>query len=305
MKKHILSLLALVITASTVFSQTPDTQAGENQIINGKREGHWRITAALKHLGSPWTPQQLVEEGNYTASMKVGIWFEYFFNGNKKSELTYVNNRPNGPAKIYFENGQLQEEGTWVGTRWTGNYTLYYPDGKVRQQFKYNALGVRDGEQLYYHPNGQLAIKANIKNGKEEGLQQEYNTNGELIKETYYNGGVIDDKKTVVHEPKKAENPNAAVTPEERDNNKEVSPVVKPGDGNESNAGAGKFTGTGPWTMYNTDKQVTLKGEFKDWRLVKGEERIYDRNGKCIRVKMYDNGRYVGDGPLPKEDSGK
>lgn len=303
MKKLLLSLLVLVVTTATAFTQTASTQGQINQVgPDGKRQGYWKLTAALLKLGSPWTPQQIVEEGNYVNSLKTGMWINYYSNGNKQSELTYVNNRPNGPAKKYFESGKLQEEGTWVGTRWTGPYKLYYENGNLRQQFNYNALGLRDGEQDYYHPNGKLAIKVTVKNGKEEGWMKEFNTNGELITETYYNGGVLDPSKTIHHDPTKPENANAGIAPEEL-GNKEPAPTVKPGDGNEVNIGT--FTGDGPWTLYNKDKQVTLKGEFKNWKLIEGEERLYDNNGKLIRIKRYENGKYAGDGPLPIENNSK
>jgi len=303
MKKLVLSLLAMVITVTTVISQTPDTQSQENLIVNGKREGYWRINAALKHLSSPWTPQQIVEQGNYAASMKTGMWTEFFQNGKIKSELTFVNNRPNGPAKTYFENGNLEAEGNWVGTRWTGAYTLYYDNGNVRQKFNYNAMGVRDGPQTYYHPNGKVAIEINMKNGKEDGAGKEYNTNGELIKETYSVNGVMDNSKTVVHEPKKPEDPNAGKTPEELANEKEKAPTVQPGTGQVSKQGA--FDGKGFWILTNSNGDITFKGTFENNKLIDGEQRFYDSNGKLTRIKTFTAGKYSGDGPLPAEEKAK
>lgn len=277
------------------FAQAP-ADGTKNKIDDaGKRQGPWEITAAMKKLPSPWTPDQKVEEGNYTNSMKTGIWIEYYQNGNKKSELTYVNNRPNGPAKMYYENGKLSEEGTWVGTRWTGPYKLYYEDGQVRQQFNYNNLGQRDGAQTYYHPNGKVAIEVNMKGGKEEGVKKEYNTNGELTSETYFNGGAIDPAKTKTYEPKKPESAEAAKAPEDKP--KGNAPTVT---GNDQKANTGTFNGEGYWILYKNG-QITMKGTFSKKKLMDGEERIYDSNGILIQVKLYKGGKYVGDGPLPTE----
>jgi antitoxin component YwqK of YwqJK toxin-antitoxin module len=290
MKKFILSLLVLCVSASISFAQNKIDETG-------KRQGPWVITAAQKKLGSPWLPDQTVEEGSYTNSMKTGIWIEYYQNGNKKSELTYVNNRPNGPAKMYFENGNLSEEGTWVGTRWTGPYKLYYEDGTPRQQFVYNNLGQRDGAQVYYHPNGKVAIEVNMKAGKEEGVKKEYNTNGELTTETYFNGGTIDPAKTKTYEPKKPESAEAVKAPEEKDQ-KGTAPTV--GAGTEQKSNIGTFNGEGYWILYKNG-QITMKGTFAKRKLVDGEERVYDSNGILIQVKLYKGGKYVGDGPLPTE----
>ena len=295
MKKTILSLLVLIASAATVFAQDKNVTDAA-----GKRQGPWVITASMKKLGSPWTPDQTVEEGSYTNSMKTGILIEYYQNGNKKSELTYVNNRPNGPAKMYFENGKLSEEGTWVGTRWTGPYKLYYEDGQVRQEFNYNNLGQRDGGQKYYHPNGKVAIEVNMKAGKEEGVKKEYNTNGELTSETYFNGGTIDPSKTKTYEPKKPESADAAKAPEEKEQ-KGTAPTVT---SNEVKPNTGTFNGEGYWILYKNG-QITMKGTFSKKKLMDGEERIYDNNGILIQVKLYKGGKYVGDGPLPTEGNTK
>lgn len=297
MKKYILSLLVLMMTVTTVFAQAPINQLDGT----GKRTGYWKITALLKKLGPPWTPSQTVEEGNYANNLKTGMWIEYFQNGNKKSELTFVNNRANGPAKMYFEDGQLEEEGNWVGTRWSGPYKLYYPDGTLRQEFNYNALGVRDGPQTYYHPNGMKAIEINMVAGKENGVGKEYNTNGELIKETYSNNGVMDASKTVVHEPKKAEDPNAIKAPEEIVNEKKKAPRVDPVTGQKSKEGV--FDGEGFWILVDKNENITYKGTFKKYQMIEGEERIYNEAGFCTRVKVFANGKYKGEGIVPKENT--
>jgi len=295
MKKYILSLIVLCVTASFAIAQEKNVTDAA-----GKRQGPWVITAGFKKLGPPWTPEQVVEEGTYTNSMKTGVWIEYYQNGKKKSELTYVNNRPNGPAKMYHENGNLSEEGTWVGTRWTGPYKLYYEDGTPRQQFVYNNLGQRDGAQTYYHPNGKVAIEVNMKAGKEEGVKKEYNTNGELTTETYFNGGTIDVAKTKIYEPKKPESADAVKAPEEKDQ-KGTSPTVT---SNEVKPNTGTFNGEGYWILYKNG-QITMKGTFAKKKLMDGEERVYDNNGILIQVKLYKGGKYVGDGPLPVENKSK
>jgi antitoxin component YwqK of YwqJK toxin-antitoxin module len=295
MKKYILSLIVLCVAASFTIAQ-------EQNVVDaaGKRQGYWKITAGFKKLGAPWTPDQIVEEGNYTNSMKTGVWIEYYQNGKKKSELTYVNNRPNGPAKMYHENGNLSEEGTWVGTRWTGPYKLYYEDGTPRQQFVYNNLGQRDGAQTYYHPNGKVAIEVNMKAGKEEGVKKEYNTNGELTTETYFNGGTIDAAKTKTYEPKKPESADAVKAPEEKEQ-KGTAPTVT---STEVKPNTGTFNGEGYWILYKNG-QITMKGTFAKKKLIDGEERIYDNNGILIKIKLYKAGKYVGDGPLPTEGNSK
>jgi antitoxin component YwqK of YwqJK toxin-antitoxin module len=296
MKK--ITLILLFIICKVGLAQSYEMYQGDtiNYIdASGKRQKHWVIFGRMKKEAQGFAADAKVEEGNYTDSKKTGVWISYFPNGKKQSEYTYENNRPFGHAVTYYENGKIQEEGTWKGTRWVGDYKLYYEDGKPRQSFSYNPLGQRDGKQLYYHPNGQLAIDVNMKAGKEEGVKKEFYENGDLKSETTFNGGSIDPAKTKTFEPKKA---NVALdAPEEKDL-KGTAPEAKADM--KANPGGKPFDGNGPYILYRNG-QITMKGTFKNKKLIEGEERIYDNNNILIRVKLYKDGKYVGDGPLPTD----
>ena len=75
---------------------------------NGLKQGYWKIYFSDN-------PSQVKMEGRYVDNKKQGIWKTYFPSGKIKSEVTYVNNRPNGYAKINFyaiiekENGVKSE----------------------------------------------------------------------------------------------------------------------------------------------------------------------------------------------------
>ncbi len=262
---------------------------------NGKRQGYWVIVGSMQKDRS-YLSDAKVEEGTYKDSQKTGIWKAYFPNGKNKNEFTYVNNRPNGHAIVYNENGTKSEEGTWVGNRWTGDYHFYYEDGTERQAFNYNQTGQREGKQVYKNPNGTLAIEVTEKAGKEEGWKKEYDANGNLIRETFFNGGVIDPSKT-----KEYPSPTPITkAPDDPSLDKEKPPVAKA----EEKPPSGVFTGEGgPHTLYYNG-QITKKGTFHQYRLVDGESRIYDGNGMLIQIKLYKGGQYVGDAPIP-EDANK
>jgi antitoxin component YwqK of YwqJK toxin-antitoxin module len=292
MKKITLLLLFVIAFTGISYAGGDDTL---NQVdAAGKRQGWWIIRGKARPEKKGYAPESKIEEGRYKDSQKTGVWIEYYPNGNKKSELTFVNNRPNGHAIMYNENGTKAEEGTWVGTRWTGEYHLYYEDGTERQAFNYNQLGQRDGKQVYKHPNGKTAIEVDMKNGKESGWKKEYDENGNLIRETYYNDGAIDATKTKTYTPSQPAPP--AKAPEEKDI-KGTAPTVTSGDFKPN---TGTFNGEGPWILYKNG-QISMKGTFHNKKLMDGEERIYDNNGLLVRIKLYKDGKYVGDGPLPAD----
>ncbi|HTL82326.1 MAG TPA: hypothetical protein VL651_11500 [Bacteroidia bacterium] len=289
MKKSTLILLLILAGALRAFAGDTLT----NQVdAAGKRQGWWIITGAMKK-DTKYQPTAKVEEGSYKDSQKTGVWTEYYPSGNKKSELTYVNNRPNGHAVMYNDNGTKSEEGTWVGTRWVGDYKLYYDDGTPRQSFNYSQLGQRDGKQVYYHPNGKVAIEVNMVAGKEDGWKKEYDADGNLIRETFFAAGVIDPSKTKEY-PAATKTPEKA--PEESDIHGTAPTVTDP----NFKPNKGTFNGEGDWILYKNG-QISMKGTFHLKKLVNGEERIYDGNGLLIQIKLYKDGKYVGDGPLPTD----
>jgi antitoxin component YwqK of YwqJK toxin-antitoxin module len=278
------------VVVALIFSGLSPAFAIEGNLIDaaGKRQGHWVITGAMKN-DRDYAPGAKVEEGDYHDGLKVGVWITYFPNGYRKSEFTFVNNRPNGPAVIYFENGKKAEEGTWVVNRWVGEYHLYYEDGTERQHFNYSQVGQREGKQVYRNPDGSLQIVVEMKGGKENGWKREYDENGNLVRETYFNNGVIDNSKTREYakaKPSQAPEDPAAAPRQETP----PPPPAAPSDWN----------GNGPYTLMKNG-QVSQKGTFHNYRLVDGEARFYDSNGMLVQIKIYKNGKYAGDAPIPAD----
>lgn len=279
-----LLIFLLFISGSTLKAVQSDTICKIDE--GGKRQGWWVLYGRDKKdpaydLTAKW------QEGKYKDSQKIGSWVEYFPTGSKKSELIFVNNRPNGHAIIYNENGKKSEEGTWVGSKWVGSYTLYYDNGTPRESFNYSQLGQREGVQTYTHPNGKVAITVEMKCGKEQGWKKEYDENGNLIRETYFDNGEIDVSKTKIYDsPIIVEK-----APEEK--------VIKGNSPTVSDPSfvpnKGIFDGEGDWILYKNG-QITMKGTFHLKKLVDGEERIYDPNGLLISIKIYKGGKYVGEG---------
>src|SRR5690606_15859967 len=109
----------------------------------GKKQGKWIFYGKHKSEGC-YKAEQKAEEGKYEDNKKIGIWIEYYCNGNMKNKLTFVNGRPDGYAVTYHENGKISEEGIWKNNRWTGNYKLYYDNGQVQHEFTFNASGKRE-----------------------------------------------------------------------------------------------------------------------------------------------------------------
>lgn len=287
-----------VCSAVFVHAQSYEIFGGKDTVnkidLAGKKQGKWILMGKHKP-GTCYSVNQKAEEGQFAENRKTGNWIEYFCNGNKKSNIPFINGRPEGYAYLYYENGNLKEEGNWKINRWVGNYKLYYENGQVQHDFKFNEGGKREGQQVYKYENGQTAIEGSFANGKESGVIKEYYESGDTKAIKTFNNGEVDVASIKTFEndkqPVKTENKAIANAP-----SKAVAEVKK--DETTADAKAGTITLNGKHILYNKNKQVSKEGIFKDSRLMEGKAYIYNDNGILTRVAIYKNGIYVGDGAI-------
>lgn len=298
--------LSLFLPVFTIFGQTFEIYKGDTVNITderGLKQGYWYIFNRIKKLPN-YEDDQVVEEGVFKDNKKVGIWKGYHNNNEIKYEITYKNGIPNGYAKFYYKNGNLSEEGMWKINNWIGKYKYYYENGQVAYEFNYNSKGngKREGEQKYFHENGNIMIIGTWQNGQESGKLTEYYANGEVKAEKYYNGGRIDGSKTVVYAKKVIPEPvqDSIVDVNTEDENivadndttktqpKEDINIVKDDNQNqeiERIEGFQKVVKNG---------KIVVEGEFVDGKLINGKRYIYDVDFKVLKkTKIYENGKLV------------
>lgn len=292
MKKIILILF--FITCKIVVAQSNNDTLNFTD-ASGKRQAKWIITGKLANKPE-YQPEQKVEEGRYIDSKKIGKWIEYFNNNNVKSKINYENNKPNGYAIIYHENGKIMEEGLWKNNRWVGEYKLYYENGEVQQHFNFNSFGKREGKQEYFYENGQLMIEGNWLAGKESGVIKEYYENGDIKSEKTFNDGNVDAASVKNYNPKKP----IADTKTGNEPVVEAPPTIKVNPVAES-TNVGKFTGNGPYKLYNANKQISKDGDFVNYKLINGKVFHYNRDGILTRIAVYKEGKYIGDAVMEEQ----
>lgn len=292
---HSAALLAFsLILCSTIVS----TDFGNNHVDeNGLRQGYWVLTGSMT-VEKGFTLDSKVEEGNYENDLKTGVWKKYYPSGQLRSEITYSKNKPVGVYSLYYENGVVEEQGNWQRNKNIGSFSRNYKNGNPHQKFVFSDSGKRNGIQLYYHSNGQLALEVNVINGQESGVMKRYNENGDLIEEkSFLKGKCQEDltKKTV--EVKADYVPPPAEIGEGKD--VEIS-TLHPNSDEETNA-AHHFKPDGHNILYNRNKQVTQTGIFKKGRLWNGKWNKYNKDGILIRVDVYRQGKFIGHGLMEPE----
>lgn len=292
------SVLLTVLTCLFLSVQCSFAQAGGTSVdtLNrvdemGRKQGFWKITAPSADKPG-YTDGQLIEEGRYTNSKRIGIWRRYWPNGEVMSEITYHMGRPRGAYKTYYPNGKAEEQGSWDLDRNTGKFQRWHPNGQLAQDFTFTADGVRDGDQKYYHENGQLAVQVEVEQGKEDGSLKRYTADGQLQQVAEFNDGVINaaNSKYIKSVPKATE---VKVDPKAP-----VAPAVAP----EETTNAIAFRENGYNTLYDRQLRLSQQGDFKQGRLWNGKRYSYDRDGILQRIQVFKQGRYAGDAVITDED---
>lgn len=286
MRRSVLIIWTIFLGISVFAEQSSDElNALDDQ---GRKTGYWIIDGNLRPTKG-YTPEQVIEEGNYQANKKQGLWKRYFPNGKILSEITYDRNIPNGPYKTYYPTGKLEEQGNWSFNKNTGDFKRFHPNGQVSQDFTFNDNGIRNGVQKYYHENGQLELEVDIVMGKEEGTLKRYYANGDLKETKEFKSGTMDAGSINTYAMKKPK----VVVEESPSVPKKSSTVVKADKPNIS-----VFNQTGNNTLYNKDRQVSQTGYFKGGRLWNGKWYRYDRNGILESIEVYKEGRFIGHAPV-------
>ena len=91
---------------------------------------------------------------------------EYYKNGQKESEETYKDGKPDGKWTYWYENGQKWQEGTYKDDKEDGLFTEWYENGQKIREVTYKNEK-KDGLSTYWYENGQKQWEATFKDGEQ------------------------------------------------------------------------------------------------------------------------------------------
>lgn len=139
---------------------------------------------------------QLDEDG-----LKQGEWVVKYPNGNTKYTGTFKDGKPFGTMKRYYpqgilkavmnfdtitlitrtklydDNGQLFAEGNFTGNKKDSVWSYYFK-GRKTEKISYKK-GLKSGDYIVFHPNGEVKTKAHFVNDSLSGNYYHYYTSGE------------------------------------------------------------------------------------------------------------------------------
>ena len=135
--------------------------------------------------------EAVYEEGPMVNGMRNGNWKRYYASGQLRSLIHYTDDAPFGAYTLFTETGSLMEEGRWEHGVNVGHLRRYWPNGTVQQLLTFDEFGVGQGQQRYFHDNGQLEMLVELKDGQEEGDLVRLDREGRVVNRTTYISGRI------------------------------------------------------------------------------------------------------------------
>ena len=179
----------LLLFGGTVFAQvTPDAVQSTPDAPKGKSH----MVVLGKNSGIAAFPSNAIyEEGDLVNGEKNGLWTRYYANGEMRSQIHYAANQPFGDYRLYGEQGELFEEGRWENSMNVGSLRRYWPNGSIQQILSFDGNGTGQGQQRYFHDNGQLEMLVELVNGQESGDLIRLDREGRVVSRTTYSTGHV------------------------------------------------------------------------------------------------------------------
>ena len=188
--------IAQQISWQTGLKEGPVSQWYEN--------GGLRLTGSYHNdkeegLFAEYNPEgQLVLESSFQSGKRHGRLQQRDPSGMiTMYEATFENGLLQGEIRRYFENGKLAFQGMYKQGKPIGCHTSWHPavDSKAEPQVammaNFNEVGVKDGTQRLFHPNGQLGREVTFKNGLMHGERKDWNPAGKLIRSASFKDGIV------------------------------------------------------------------------------------------------------------------
>ena len=114
-----------------------------------------------------------------------GLFKEYDSINNTTNSSNYILGKKGGLETKTYTNQIIAEERFYKRGLKTGNHRGFWQDGSLKFEYFFNNKGFYDGSFKQWSKDGQIIKEFNYVNGKENGSQKMWNTNG-TIRANYF-----------------------------------------------------------------------------------------------------------------------
>ncbi len=113
--------------------------------------------------------------------VKHGRLINYWENGQKKSEVHYVNGVRHGSRAAWYRDGKPWSAGQFVGGKGEGTWTEWYPNGSKGREMHFVGGGL-NGPVIDWYPDGTLRKKVIYVKGMRQGRATHWDRTGTIIR---------------------------------------------------------------------------------------------------------------------------
>ncbi|MCB0703752.1 MAG: toxin-antitoxin system YwqK family antitoxin [Saprospiraceae bacterium] len=132
---------------------------------------------------------ELMEEAYYANDTLNGLRRMFYENGTVQIEEHYEMGKFIGSFKAYHANGKLELAGEYINNAMEGEWRGYYDNGQLREVVLFSG-NQENGPFVEYYDNGNVKAEGTYLNGDtEQGLLQEYNEEGVLVRKAECDNG--------------------------------------------------------------------------------------------------------------------
>ena len=286
--KNITFISYLILFGNFCFSQTDTLNQRD---ANGLKQGYW-VFYGIDKPDWNYSDSIKIEAGRYLNDRKNGVWIKYHADGKTiKLKGEYKNNRPDGQYFKYFANGNIKEIGFFHNNSYNYNLRRFLVDGKKDEIKTFLENGTKIDSSFYYFESGCLKSI--------EILTQSKSYTSKTI--NYHNHLCNILKDTIVSyfdHPEEHVNVSSNCTFK----GKEI-PYIQNEDSVSMQFDSlriknGVFNPNGFNKIYNYNDEVWQDGEFRNGKLWEGKIYIYDSDGILLKIKLFKDGEYYGEGQL-------
>jgi antitoxin component YwqK of YwqJK toxin-antitoxin module len=251
-------------------------------LVDGKPEGYWK---------SYYRNGELKAEGNRKDFLLDGTWIFYDRDGEKTTSIQYVAGKKEGVRKS-FKKGTLVKQEPFVNDLQEGYARYFYlEDGSLKQEVPFKA-GKEEGTGYQYSKDGRIITLLTYKNGALTRKQSINQIDGQKQKQGLwmafypnrnpkFEGPYLNDLKNGYWKYYRANGDllrvEKWVNGELQENAQEVAKVEIKRE------------------IHPETGELSFKGAFRNG-LATGVHREYDKEGKVIASKIYEDGKLLYEG---------
>ncbi len=159
--------------------QTPIvTTANEKTEVREEKDSEGNLIARTEGKTDP--------EGSFIPHGKTTL---YWPNGQKKTELHFINGLRHGPRTSWYQSGQMWILGQFAEGKEHGTWTLWYEDGRKAQESHYEH-GAWHGTFTEWYRNGQKRREVEFVHGVKQGTETLWDEEGNIVRQIEYVDGV-------------------------------------------------------------------------------------------------------------------